>query len=118
MKKGNQEIYIIIIGIIIVLIVAFLIIKMKNDKENFKIYGGTPTCPYRTDESCPWVKEGTGPACQIKEDHAGCPACCGNIDWYLGPQKYSKKCPGKVPPAFEDVKDYYASLQENFTSRK
>lgn len=44
--------------------------------------------------------------------------CCGNIDWYLGPKKYEKECPGKVPPAFKDMKEYYASLQENFQSMR
>ena len=41
-------------------------------------------------------------------------ACCGNIDWYLGEQQYQKDCPGSVPPAFQDARDYYTSIQENF----
>lgn len=103
--------------IAIIVVIGLLIFIVNNQKkEEFSTYGG-PNCPYKTDESCPWIKQGTGPACQIKEDHAGCPACCGNIDWYLGPKRYAKKCPGKVPPAFKDTKDYYASIQENFLSR-
>jgi len=85
-------------------------------RENLKVYGGNPTCPYRTDESCPYLKKGTGPTCQINKKKVGCPPCCGNIDWYLGPQEYFKKCGKSAPPAFPDLKDYYASIQENFIS--
>ncbi len=105
----------IIIGFFLIIFII-LNLRKPNQVENFKVVGG-PNCPYKTDESCPWVQQGTGPACQIKEDHAGCPACCGNIDWYLGPKIYGEKCPGKVPPAFQDARDYYGTLQESFTSK-
>ncbi len=87
-------------------------------KESFKVVGGDPSCPYRTDESCPYVKKGTGPACQIDKNKAGCPPCCGNIDWYLGPKEYEEKCGKGTPPAFPTLQDYYASIQENFMSEK
>jgi len=120
MKKssGCSNTVIIIFIILIAIAAYFLFFANKKVNEQFKVVGGTPNCPYKTDESCPWVKQGTGPACQIKKDHAGCPACCGNIDWYLGPEKYKQKCPGKVPPAFTDAKDYYSTLQENFMAEK
>lgn len=118
MKKGCEVTFMLIIGLVIVLIFSYLILFNRKTAETFKVVGGSPNCPYKTDESCPWVKQGTGPACQIKQDHAGCPACCGNIDWYLGPEKYKKKCPGKTPPAFQDTRDYYASIQENFMAEK
>jgi hypothetical protein len=103
-------------SIFILLIIVLLFWLYKKQHEGFKVYGGSPGCPYKDDESCPWMKQGTGPSCQIKENRVGCPACCGNIDWYLGEKKYQQKCPDQVPPAFKDVKDYYASIQENFLS--
>jgi len=142
---GKKPCYTTILIIVIVLLLAvFLFVRMNNResytncavresmsdcgmkesfggcgmKESFKVVGGDPSCPYRTDESCPYVKKGTGPACQIDKNKAGCPPCCGNIDWYLGPKEYEEKCGKGTPPAFPTLQDYYASIQENFMSEK
>lgn len=106
------------IALIAILVIAFFMVRNQRKMENFSVVVGGPDCPYKTDESCPWVKQGSGAACQIKASHAGCPACCGNVDWYLGPEEYKKKCPNTVPPAFRDARDYYEKLQENFMSEK
>lgn len=109
---------IILLVVIVILIVIILCLITKKNKEPFKTYGGySPMCPFKSNDGCAWSKEGTGPMCQIDKSKAGCPACCGNIDWYLGPKGYKQKCPDSVPPAFKDAKDYYASIQENFISK-
>ena len=66
MKKGCEVTFMLIIGLVIVLIFSYLILFNRKTTETFKVVGGSPNCPYKTDESCPWVKQGTGPACQIK----------------------------------------------------
>jgi len=112
----DTVILLIVIVVLTVLILCF--ISRNNNKETFKTVGGySPMCPFKSNDGCAWSKEGTGPMCQIDKNKTGCPACCGNIDWYLGPKEYSQKCPGSVPPAFKDTKDYYASIQENFISK-
>ena len=107
-----------VITLVVIFLIIYLIYHKKYETETFKIIGGNPNCPYRDDESCPYLNKGTGPGCQIDKDKVGCPACCGNIDWYLGAKKYNEKCKDKMPPAFTDMKDYYASIQEGFMAEK
>lgn len=85
---------IILLVVVVILIVIILCLITKKNREPFKTYGGySPMCPFKSNDGCAWSKEGTGPMCQIDKKKTGCPACCGNIDWYLGPKGYNKKCP-------------------------
>ena len=94
LKISNANIVLFLFIILIfALIIIFVILEAKKPKpvqENLYLFGGrNPNGKFN---------------------------CCGNIDWYLGPKAYKKDCPGTIPPAFQDVRDYYASIQENFTN--
>jgi hypothetical protein len=46
----------------------------------------------------------------------GPPGCCGNLDWYLGDQKYAQYCAGKEGSCGgEKLEEYFGNLQENLS---
>jgi len=92
MNKSTHTNLLLILAIAIFVFVIFLgIRKYMQMNEHFYRFGGRDPNP------------------------GACQSCCGNIDWYLGPKAYKKYCPDSIPPAFQDARDYYASIQEGFT---
>lgn len=46
----------------------------------------------------------------------GPPGCCGNLDWYMGTQKYNEYCAGKEGGCGgEKLEEYFGNLQENLS---
>ncbi len=46
----------------------------------------------------------------------GPPSCCGNLDWYLGDQKYAQYCSGKDGNCGgEKLEEYFGNIQENLS---
>ena len=46
------------------------------------------------------------------------PGCCGNLDWYMGSEKYAQYCAGKEGQCGgEKLEEYFGNLQENLSFR-
>jgi hypothetical protein len=94
--SGSLMVVFLILILIFSLFITFLILNRKKITEsynnyNYKPFGGRPP-----DAS---------------------PSCCGNLDWYLGSEKYNQYCAGKEEDYNpEKLQEYFGNLQENLSS--
>ena len=105
MSNSHMVLFLLFV-LVIALAVTFAILSGKKQRESYKTWGS---------------------------EKKSCPKCCGNIDWYLGPQLYKDYCPDSVPPAFKDTEQYdayyfpkdtdnahkyFGKMQENFVAER
>ncbi len=95
--SGPFMVVFLILILIFALFITFLLLNGKKTTESYNNYqpfrGRAPNAP---------------------------PGCCGNLDWYLGDEKYAQYCSGKDGSIGENEKleEYFGNLQENLSGFK
>jgi len=91
--SGPFMVVFLILILIFALFITFLLLNSKKTTESYNNYQ-----PFR----------GRAPN--------GPPDCCGNLDWYLGDEKYAQYCSGKEGSnGGEKLEEYFGNLQENLS---
>ena len=93
---SDSDPFMVVFLIIILIFALFITYLLLNVKKTTESYGNFQ--PFR----------GRAPN--------GPPSCCGNLDWYLGDEKYAQYCAGKEGNcAGEKLEEYFGNLQENLS---
>ena len=96
---SDSDPFMVVFLIIILIFALFITYLLLNTKKTTESYGNFQ--PFR----------GRAPN--------GPPSCCGNLDWYLGDEKYAQYCSGKEGrcggEGGEKLEEYFGNLQENLS---
>jgi hypothetical protein len=94
--SGPFMVVFLILILIFALFITYILLNAKKTTESYNNYQ-----PYR----------GRAPN--------GPPGCCGNLDWYMGSEKYTQYCAGKDGSnGNEKLEEYFGNLQEDLSGFK